>query len=167
MTRTDKLARGLGALICVLLAATGCITINIPAPTPLPTPSPTALPTPSPAPSPTSLPQQDLELREKGEPLFSEPALFQFSVTLTGKAVDVVTREEVTSAKVTFITRTGTLTFGSRYELTIPSGSVVRVVVEAPGYKTLDVQMKPHVGRSTTLEMEIPIEKSEGEQDSL
>ena len=165
MTRTDKLAWGLGALICVLLATTGCITINVPAPTPIPTHTP--LPTPSPTPSPISLPEQDFEMREKDEPLSADPELFQFSVILVGKAVDVITREEVTSAKVTFITPAGTYRFGSRYELTIPSGSVIRVVIEAPEYKAIDVQIKPHASRSTILEMEIPMEKSGAESESL
>ena len=153
------------ALIILLLATVGCITINIPAPTPMPTDTP--LPTPSPTPSPISLPEHDLEMREKDEPLSADPELFQFSVILVGKAVDMATREEVTGAKVTFITATGTYRFGSRYELTIPSGSVVRVVIEAPGYKTIDVQIKPHAGQSTILEMEIPIEKSESKPESL
>ncbi|MBC8445880.1 MAG: hypothetical protein H8D74_01640 [Chloroflexi bacterium] len=59
MTRTDKLAWGLGALICVLLATTGCITINVPAPTPIPTDTP----------PPTSTPERGFEIREKDEPL--------------------------------------------------------------------------------------------------
>jgi len=92
------------ALVIILLATTACITINVPAPTPMPTDTPIA--TASPTPPPTSLPQQDIEMREKDEPLSAEPALFQFSVTLIGKAVDVNTREEVTSAKVTFIAPT-------------------------------------------------------------
>ena len=152
-------------LVILLLSAAACITINVPAPTPMPTDTP--LPTPSPTPSPISLPEHDLEMREKDEPLSADPELFQFSVTLVGKAVDIATREEVTAAKVTFVTATGTYRFGSRYELTIPSGSVVRVVIEAPGYKAIDVQIKPHASRSTILELEIPIEKSEDKPESL
>lgn len=68
------------------------------------------------------------------------------------------TREEITSAKVTFITPAGTYRFGSRYELTIPSGSVVRIVIESPGYETIDVQIKPHFTRNVTIDADIPIE---------
>jgi hypothetical protein len=143
------------ALMIIPLAVTACITINVPAPRPIPTHTP--LPTPSPTPSPTSLPEQDLEIKEKDEPLSADPELFQFSVTLEGRAVDISTREEVTATKVTFITPAGTYKFGSRFELTIQSGSVVRIVAEAPGYETMDVQMKPHYTKNATLEMEIPM----------
>lgn len=132
------------------ILSTGCISITIPAPTAIPTDTP----------APTSTPERGFEIREKDEPLSADPDLFQFSVTLIGKAIDVKTREEVTSAKVTFITRTGTYRFGSRYELTIPSGSVVRIVIEAPGYETIDLQIKPHVTRNATIQADIPTERS-------
>jgi len=154
MTRTNKLAWGLGALICVLLVATGCITINVPASTPIPTDTPLS----------TNTPERGFDLREKDEPLSAYPELFQFSVTLVGRIYDVETGEEVTSAKVKFITPTGTYTFGSRYELTIPSGSVVRIVVEAPGYKTTDVQVNPHFTRNVTIDADMSILRAEPEE---
>ena len=142
------------ALIITLLAATACITINVPAPTPTPTDTP----------PPTSTPEPGMEVREKDEPLSADPELFQFSVTLVGKVYDAETGQEVTSAKVKFITPTGTYTFGSRYELTIPSGSVVRIVIEAPGYETADVQIKPHFTANVTIDADMSIQRAEPEE---
>ena len=142
------------ALTITLLAATACITINVPAPTPMPTHTPPL----------TGTPERGFEIKEKDEPLSVDPELFQFSVTLIGKIYDADTGEEVTSAKVTFITRTGAYTFGSRYELTIPSGSVVRIVIEAPGYQTADVQIKPHFTRNVTIDADMSIQRAEPEE---
>ncbi len=139
------------ASITVLLAATACITINIPAPTPIPTDTP----------PPTSTPEHGFEIREKDEPLSADPELFQFSVTLVGNIYDVDTGEEVTSARVKFITPTGTYTFGSRYELTIPSGSLVRIVIEAPGYETADVEINPHFTKNVTIDADMSIRRAE------
>lgn len=145
------------ALTIILLTATGCITINVPAPTPIPTDTP----------MPTSTLERGFEIREKDEPLFADPELFQFSVTLVGKIYDAKTGEEVTSAKVKFITPTGTYTFGSRYELTIPSGSVVRIVIEAPGYETADVQIKPHFTANVTIDADMSIHRVDPGEESL
>lgn len=80
MNTRKALTSAIVLIIILLLATVACITMNIPAPTPLPTHTP--LPTASPIPSPTSFPEQDLEMREKDEPLSAHPDLFQFSVTL-------------------------------------------------------------------------------------
>jgi hypothetical protein len=119
---------------------------------------------PTDTPPPTSTPERGFEIREKDEPLFADPELFQFSVTLVGKIYDADTGEEVTSAKVKFITSTGTYTFGSRYELTIPSGSLVRIVIEAPGYETADVQINPHFTKNVTLDADMSIQRAEPEE---
>jgi len=138
------------AFVIILLASTGCISITIHAPTPMVTPSPT--------PTPTSPPEERIEIREKDELLNADPALFQFSVTLMGEAIDAKTGEEVSSAQVTLITPTGTYRFESRYELTIPSGSIVRMIIEAPGYETIDVQIKPHCTTNMVIEGDMPLE---------
>ena len=137
------------AIIIVLLPTAACITINV-APTPIPTETP----------PPTSTPERGFGIREKDEPLYADPELFQFSVTLVGKIYDAETGEEVASAKVKFITPTGTYTFGSRYELTIPSGSVVRIVIEAPGYETADVQINPHFTANVTVDADMSIRRA-------
>ena len=139
------------ALIIVLLATTACITINVPAPTPIPTDTP----------PPTSTPEPGMEIREKDEPLSAYPELFQFSVTLVGEIYDVETGEEVPTARVKFITPSGTYTFGSRFELTVPSGSVVRIVIEAPGYETADVQVNPHFTKNVTIDADMSIQRAE------
>ena len=148
---TQKAFKLGAALIIVLLAATACITINVPASTPIPTDTP----------PPTNTPEPGFETREKDEPLSVYPELFQFSVTLIGKIHDAETDEEVTSAKVTFITSSGTYTFGSRFELTVPSGSVVRIVIEAPGYETADVQVNPHFTKNVTIDADMSIRRAE------
>ena len=140
-----------GALVIVLLAATACIKINVPAPTPIPTET-------SP---PTNTPEPGFEIREKDEPLSAYPELFQFSVTLVGEIYDVETGEEVPTARVKFITPSGTYTFGSRFELTVPSGSVVRIVIEAPGYETADVQVNPHFTKNVTIDADMSIQRAE------
>ena len=139
------------AVVVVLLPATACITINVPAPTPVPTDTP----------PPTNTPKPGMKIREKDDPLSTYPELFQFSVTLVGEIYDADTGKEITSAKVTFITPTGTYRFGSRYELTIPSGSVVRIIIEAPGYETADVQINPHFTANVTVDADMSIQRAE------
>jgi len=56
---------------------------------------------------------------------------------------------------------TGTYKFGSRFELTIPSGSVVRIIIEAPGYETADVQINPHFTANVTVDADMSIQRVE------
>lgn len=77
--------------------------------------------------------------------------------------IDNVTREHVENARAIFITETGTHIFGDgRYRFTVPSGSVLRFVITAPGYEKVDKLFKPRLLRNATIDMDITIGKEKG-----
>ncbi len=92
-------------------------------------------------------------------PLTDEEKPGDFTITLVGRVLDAVTRNEIPVAAVRIRTPDRVLDFsGSGFQAQISANRVSTLTIVAPGYIALEQQMKPHYRRDATLTMDIPLE---------
>lgn len=147
-------------LLVMIELVAGCINVTVTAPEAAVSPATSSNPTAEYVPNPDAT----LEIieKEEGEEIIPEPELYQYEITIKGKVIDNVTRKEVKNAKAIFITETGTHIFNNHYKFTVPSGSVLRFIITAPGYEKVDKLFKPRLLRNATIDMDITIGKAKG-----
>ncbi|HIP96643.1 MAG TPA: hypothetical protein EYH32_05435 [Anaerolineae bacterium] len=92
-------------------------------------------------------------------PLADSAEAGEFIITLIGRVMDADTRAEISVAAVRVRTPDQMLDFGGpSFQVRIPANRVSTLTVLAPGYITLEQQMKPHYRRDATLTMDVPLQ---------